>query len=217
MTDPRFRLAEALRRLNEEIATSTADPSLSEDAAEMVEQIVARFAAGPHEREYIAGREGSVVLPHERGFIANSPIAGEWSPVAPPIRMRMIDNGAVGEGVFGMAYEGPPRCVHGGVVAATYDEVLGFAQGVTGMAGMTGRLLVNYRSPTPLYEQLRFTAVIDRVEGRKIFVKADCVVVGSGRLCSEAEGLFITMRPELWAELKAAREAERAAGEPPPA
>ena len=59
---------------------------------------------------------------------------------------------------FGSAYEGPPGHVHGGFVAAAFDEVLGYVQSLGGRPGMTGTLTVRYRSPTPLYTELRFEA-----------------------------------------------------------
>ena len=54
------------------------------------------------------------------------------------------------EAWFDFAYEGPPTCVHGGVIAETFDEVLGAANMVAGNPGMTGTLTVRYRKPTPL-------------------------------------------------------------------
>ena len=42
MTDHRFRLAQALRRLNEEIATSSADESVAAEAADLVEYLSSR-------------------------------------------------------------------------------------------------------------------------------------------------------------------------------
>ena len=70
---------------------------------------------------------------------------------------------------FGAAYEGPPTCVHGGFVAAAFDEVLGLAQSLGGNPGMTGTLTVRYRKPTPLHTDLRFEATLDGQEGRKLF------------------------------------------------
>ena len=58
--------------------------------------------------------------------------------------------------MFNAAYEGPPGNVHGGMVAAAFDEVLGMAQSLSGNAGFTGTLTIRYRSPTPLYEPLLF-------------------------------------------------------------
>ena len=55
---------------------------------------------------------------------------------------------------FGSAYEGPPGHVHGGYVAAAFDELLGMTQSLGGMPGMTGTLTVRYRRPTPLRTEL---------------------------------------------------------------
>ena len=68
--------------------------------------------------------------------------------------------------IDGRPYEGPPGHVHGGFVAAAFDEVLGFVQSTTGQPGMTGTLTIRYRKPTPLDTDLRFEATVQRVEGR---------------------------------------------------
>jgi len=78
-------------------------------------------------------------------------------------------------------------------VAAAFDEVLGYTQSLTGHPGMTGRLITHYRSPTPLHTELRFEAWVERVDGRKIFT-ASTLHAGE-RLCAEAEGLFISIKP----------------------
>ncbi len=39
-----------------------------------------------------------------------------------------VDGRIVGSVTFTAAYEGPPGCVHGGYVAAAFDELLGVTQ-----------------------------------------------------------------------------------------
>ncbi len=90
---------------------------------------------------------------------------------------------------FGAAYEGPPGHVHGGLVAAMFDELLGFAQQ---SSGFTGRLTVHYRRPTPLHQQLQVKAWQEREDGRKRIIKGTCHL--GETLLSEAEGLFIAPR-----------------------
>lgn len=70
---------------------------------------------------------------------------------------------------------------------------------------MTARLVVNYRSPTPLHEPLVFRCRVDRIEGRKIFTVGELVVERDGRLCAEAEALFVSMKPEVFMRLVAER------------
>jgi hypothetical protein len=105
----------------------------------------------------------------------------------------------VGRVRYGYAYEGPPGCVHGGVIAAAFDEVLGFAQSLGGRPGMTGTLTVKYRRPTPLDTDLIFEGWVDRIEGRKIFTQGRCLA--DGVVTAEAEGLFISVDFEKMAQL----------------
>ncbi len=89
-----------------------------------------------------------------------------------PLRRRSCStcrsDKVVGTVTCGSAYEGPPGHVHGGYVAALFDELLGLTQSLSGKHGMTGRLTVHYRSPTPLHTELRVEGTLDRSEGRKI-------------------------------------------------
>jgi acyl-coenzyme A thioesterase PaaI-like protein len=129
---------------------------------------------------------------------------GRANPLAPPIDLALGDGVMYGSATFGAAYEGPPGCVHGGYVAAAFDEVLGAAQSLGGRPGMTGRLTVHYRSPTPLKTALHFEGRVDRVEGRKTFTVG--TVHAGDRLCAEAEGLFIAIDFAKMVELRQLRE-----------
>jgi acyl-coenzyme A thioesterase PaaI-like protein len=129
-----------------------------------------------------------------RDFVAWSPVSGPSNPMAPPLRMRIVkdhehDYRVVGDVTFGAAYEGPPRHVHGGMVAAMFDELLGFAQ--LG-PGFTAYLKVDYRKPTPLNRTLELNAWVDRVDGRKRIIRGTSTL--DGTLLAEAEGLFIAPR-----------------------
>jgi acyl-coenzyme A thioesterase PaaI-like protein len=110
----------------------------------------------------------------------------------------------IGRVRFGTAYEGPPGFVHGGFVAAAFDDVLGLAQSLSNRAGMTGTLTVRYRRPTPLHTDLVFEGRLVSVDGRKILTEG--VSRGpDGEVTAEAEGLFVTVDFERMAELKRAR------------
>ena len=150
----------------------------------------------------------------ENGFFDRSPIVGLSNPLAAPLALAMAQEDGrrvvVGHVEFNAAYEGPPGNVHGGMVAAAWDEVLGMAQSLSGQAGFTGTLTIRYRSPTPLYEPLVFRAWVDRVEGRKIFVSGRCHA--GERLTSEAEGIFITVDRTKFEQLLEERRAKPQTG-----
>ncbi|HQZ34460.1 MAG TPA: PaaI family thioesterase [Ilumatobacteraceae bacterium] len=195
--DARAELATACRMIIDELASSTARSEAFAQARDLVQNAVAILAAADHGRVYEVG-EGSLANFDDHIFIDHSPVVGPLNPLAPPIVMQFDGKTAIGEVTFGSAYEGPPGCVHGGYIAAAFDEILGLSQGMSGQPGMTARLMVNYRSPTPLLAPLRFVGGVDHIEGRKIFVKGELRTVADDRLCAEADALFISMKPEFF-------------------
>ena len=93
---------------------------------------------------------------------------------------------------LGALYEGPPGLVHGGVSALILDQMLGEAAAVGGGPGMTGRLTVHYRRPTPL-GQLSTEGWLESTTGRKSIARG-VIRDASGEVTVEAEGLFILPR-----------------------
>lgn len=197
-----------MRAVIERMVATSAPAEVFAGVADDLRAVAARLEGYPQEPIYLGYAEAATAG-DAAGPFDNSPLLGRANPLAPPLRLRLEDGRIVGTARFGSAYEGPPGCVHGGFVAAAFDEVLGAAQSLSGQPGMTGRLTVHYRSPTPLHGELRFTGVFDRVEGRKIFTSG--TVHAGERLCAEAEALFVSIDFKRFAELKAAREEQRAA------
>lgn len=192
----RRRLARAMREVIERLTTSDAPEAELRRAAERLEQYAEHLGTHPRRDRYEGFSESATAgglggLPEGGGHFDYSPLIGRANPLAPPIEMRSTEKEVHGRVRFGSAYEGPPGCVHGGFVSAAFDEVLGYAQSLTGSPGMTGTLTVRYRSPTPLHTDLAFLAWVERVEGRKIFAKG--TLHAGERLCAEAEGIFVSV------------------------
>jgi acyl-coenzyme A thioesterase PaaI-like protein len=195
------RLADAIRRATETLVS--ADLPLDEvaRAADDLEAVVERFEALPA-AEY-EGFGEMANAPRAEGFFDRSPILGRANPISPPLVMLRGDEQIVATATFGSAYEGPPGCVHGGWIAASFDEVLGAAQSLSGTGGMTAFLHVNYRSPTPLHTEVRFEGDFERREGRKVFTRGR--LLHGDRLCADAEALFIAVDAERFAQMERER------------
>ncbi|WP_200836365.1 PaaI family thioesterase, partial [Dietzia lutea] len=89
-------------------------------------------------------------------------------------------------------FQGPPGCVHGGVVAMLFDEMLGLANAAAEHIGMTVDLQVTYSAPTPLDTPLRFEARQERVDGRKLWCAG--TLHAGDTLCASVRGMFVTPR-----------------------
>jgi acyl-coenzyme A thioesterase PaaI-like protein len=192
------RLATAMRRVIDHLVQVAAPEENLRAAAEALERYAERLAQYPVSRVY-EGFAEAANAGDTHAFFDHSPLIGLANPLAPPVRLAVVDDKVIGHANFGVAYEGPPGHVHGGFIAAAFDEVLGMAQSLTGNPGMTGTLTVRYRKPTPLLTELVFEARVDRVEGRKIFTSA--TVSANGVLTAEAEGLFIAVGHERFAKM----------------
>lgn len=188
------RAADAVRRLIVALSATPASIDELERIADEVDAVTAGVPSGGA-RELHVPADLSVIsataIRQSHRLRERSPFIGLANPVSPPMHVTFAPDAIEATVTLGSLYEGPPGCVHGGFVAAMFDEVLGAAQVYSGRAGMTGRLTVHYRSPTPLGEELRLSAQLIRVEGRKILCTA--TLHAGERLCAEAEGLFVTI------------------------
>ncbi|HEY2999802.1 MAG TPA: PaaI family thioesterase [Acidimicrobiales bacterium] len=198
------RMGDALRRIIERLHGSPAPDAELRSAADDLERLADRLDAFPNSSVYEGFSEATVAGADPHAFFDHSPMLGRANPLAPPIELWADGDTMRGRVSFGSTYEGPPGCVHGGYVAAAFDEVLGSTQSLAGRPGMTGRLTVHYRSPTPLHADLRFAARVVEVSGRKTLTHG--TLHAGDRLCAEAEGLFIAIDFTKMVELRRRRD-----------
>ena len=204
------RLAAAMRLVIERLVPSDAPEDELRAAADGLERYAEALKAHPR-LKYVQGYAESANAGDVGAFFDQSPMIGLANPLAAPISISQTgERTALGRVVYGSAYEGPPGSLHGGFVAAAFDEVLGFVQSLSGRPGMTGTLKVRYRKPTPLHTELCFEAELVRIEGRKLFTEGR--LLAGETLCAEAEGIFISIDDRvraLLAEKRLARETQR--------
>jgi acyl-coenzyme A thioesterase PaaI-like protein len=181
---------EAVRDLVATGISALAPSDVLEQAAAAVRAVVATLA--PHVPETPPARYpelGEATGPGD--IMPFDPMIGSLSPVAPPLRFAFEDGRTTATVRFTAPYEGPPGCVHGGIIAACFDQVLNVANLAAGVAGPTASLEVRYLKPTPLGADVRFEADTPQVDGSRVRT--------SGRLCEGetvcalATGTFVTM------------------------
>lgn len=110
--------------------------------------------------------------------------SGAVNTVAPPMRLEVGERAGhpamLGHVRLSRLREGPPGHVHGGVLAGLFDEVMGAAQRLGGgEGGMTGRLTVRYRKPTPLETDLQFRAWVHDERPTRVIIRAESVLAAS--------------------------------------
>ncbi|MFT4825565.1 MAG: hypothetical protein ACJAUG_002236 [Halioglobus sp.] len=185
-------VADAIKKLTEVLVTSSPSVDEMNKIAEKLSTTAEDFSNTPRifgrSQWAESGDHGSFgQISHEL-----NPLAGLSNPIAPPVNHWMDGEQAFGTCQCGWAYEGPPGSVHGGIVAAIFDQFLGMAQIIGGQPGMTAYLNMSYHNRTPLNTELKLEGKLVRVEGRKTFMRGE--MFAEGTLTASCEGLFVQPR-----------------------
>lgn len=193
---PLNQVAAALRR----IGAVTIGQPLEDDVlgaagarlGEVADELEAAAAASKRNRK-TPGQAGFPGV-HPQDHFPTSPMIGYANPISPPVEVWAVhgEDGQReirGRVTFDYPFEGPPTCVHGGVIAELFDELLGLSNILVGVGAMTGTLTIRYRRPTPLLAPLELAARHTGREGRKVFAWGG--LYHDGELTAEAEGVFI--------------------------
>lgn len=198
-------LGEALRDLTSNAIGSEVPVDVIRRVAERARELSSELAQRQRRSD-----EPSAVDDLRRGQRLYNPVVGLGNPVAPPLRIEIIDGAAIGSCTLDWRYEGPFTYVHGGVSALLLDQIMGYAAAAAGHPGMTGRLEVRYRATVPLGQPLRLEARLIDVLGIRAAIRGSISLVAApDEALVEAEGRFLALRPE---------QADRlfgSAGEPP--
>jgi acyl-coenzyme A thioesterase PaaI-like protein len=193
----RERLAAAIRTLVAHAVETDIDVDVAEKAADTLEQLVETLDSQPRRGPKNPEKPEFEDLQLNFGY---DPVIGYANPIAPPVEVSFGEDKVVhGTANLDRQYEGPPGYVHGAIIAAIFDLLLGLANAVGGNAGMTGTLTIRYRKPTPLKTDLTITARVLRTEGRKAFTSGE--IRAGDTLTAECEAVFISLTDEMGAEL----------------
>ena len=116
---------------------------------------------------------------------------GPGHPSGLYVRVFKTDDGVISPIVVPKQYEGPPGAVHGGIVAAYLDEILGGAAvRATGKIAVTGELSVRYVRPAPSQTPLLGRGRLVADHGRYVDVEGSLGEFGSARVVATARGRF---------------------------
>ncbi len=190
-------LIAAIRELGRVAHTHETTPTVRGDVLSLLRQAAVLVGDGPPRLRWYEVDAGHTDATRARNRELST-FSGSLNPIAPPMEIStgVLEDGRpalVGVVRLDRLREGPPRSAHGGVLAGLFDELLGGGQRLNGgPPGVTGRLTVRYRRPTPLGVDLRLRVWIHDERKRRVTVRGDCVVIGDDAgPTADAEAVFL--------------------------
>jgi acyl-coenzyme A thioesterase PaaI-like protein len=193
------KLAAALRKAITACISADATEVALRECTLAAQGLVDALAPFPRS-SFQAAHRGARTQEELHEFADRGVLIGQCNPIAPPMRFRFdaAARESQAEVTFGVPYEGAPGWVHGGMIAAAFDQLFGHLQVNLEVPSFTANLSVNYRSPTPLGVALRFEGQLTKQEGRKSFVSGRCIAGagGSEYVCADATAVFVAVDRE---------------------
>lgn len=196
--DPRARAAEALRRFGHTLMEREADDELLERVTAAAERTIVELETAPRRtRDFVRIKQqffpqgvedGAKVVHFDECFVS-----GRWNPLGIGIDVWREGDGVRATVELGAAFEGAPGRSHGGIVAAIFDDVMGYLLTVHEIPAFTGELTVRYLAPTPMGTELTFRSWILHRDGRRLLTEAEAVA-GDTRVAT-ATATFIEVDP----------------------
>lgn len=191
----RAAAATAVRRLGHALMAHEVDEKLLQRVAEQVDGLAAEAErAGRRHRDVgeFTRRmfeedipDGAPVVHFDECFVS-----GPWNPLGIGIEVVRDGDAAVAQIVLGTAFEGGPGMAHGGIVAALFDDVLGYLLTLHGVPGFTGELTVRYLRPTPVGVPLTLRGWVVQRSGRRRLHTAAQLHAGD-ELVASASAVFV--------------------------
>src|SRR4051812_31754903 len=195
----RVRAATALRRLGHAIVSHDVPASVFESITSQVDDWLPSVEAAPgRSRSVETMKRHMFERPDEGQPIGTFPdcvVSGDANPMGLDVQFFREGDEAVSRVVLGPAFEGAPNRAHGGVVAAVFDDLMGFVLTIHESPAYTAELTVRYKRPTPVGEEIEFRARLVNRRGRRLQIEAEATDAAATKIAT-AVGLFITIPRE---------------------
>jgi acyl-coenzyme A thioesterase PaaI-like protein len=200
ITEARIEAAAALRELVHAFSGHDADEETLKTVASEARALLPSLERAPRRTRAIPSFDAIVRGVPEPGrrptyAMADRAVVGPANPTSVDVEMRREDGDeGVATVVFGPAFEGALGRVHGGMVAAVFDDLCGFVLGFVGRPGFSVRLDVTFRAPVPTEAPVEFRVRLAGQEGRKLTIAGEARL--DDQLLATAEVVMVTVEQE---------------------
>jgi acyl-coenzyme A thioesterase PaaI-like protein len=188
-----------MRRFGHALIAHEADVDLLERVATAADRAASDLEAQPPRRrgidslakQFLPGaiEDGARIVHFDECFVS-----GRWNPMGIGLEVFREGDGARATVTLGAAFEGAPGRSHGGIVAAIFDDIMGYLLSVHRVPAFTGEMTVQYLKATPIGEPIEFRSWVTHRDGRRILTEAEAT--SAGRRIATASATFIQVSPK---------------------
>ncbi len=149
--------------------------------------------------KYITGEKLS--LPEKTGwedgmllqdiYPDSSFVSGSKNPQSMRMKPVIKNNLVYAKYIFEGRFAGGPGLVHGGILSAALDDLMGYSTVIHNRMCVTANLEVNYLIPVPVEEEYELFAWVKKIEGKKI--STESIIKKGENVHVESKGLFIDL------------------------
>jgi acyl-coenzyme A thioesterase PaaI-like protein len=203
-SEARIRVASLIRNLGHQIVAHEISDDLFNELSDTLEQFLVKISNQPSRSRVIAEMKKARFsqVPQDGQSVDHYPdcvVSGPANPLGIAARAWRDKDEAVVKVTLGSAFEGAPGRAHGGVVAALFDDTMGFVLSILQTPAFTARLNISYLAPTPINSEIEIRAKVTNIDGRKISMQAKAR--HQEKVVAEADALFIAVSPEQFASV----------------
>ena len=92
---------------------------------------------------------------------------------------------------FEKRFEGGPGLVHGGILSAALDDMMGYSTIIHNKFAVTANLEVNFLIPTPVLKEFEILAWVKKIDGKKIYTES--LIKSDEQIHVESSAMFIDL------------------------
>ena len=118
-------------------------------------------------------------------------VSGSKNPQSMRMKPIIKNNIVYAKYIFEDRFVGGPGLVHGGILSAALDDLMGYSTVIHNRMCVTANLEVNYLIPVPVEEEYELFAWVKGIEGKKITTES--IIKKGDNVHVESKGLFIDL------------------------
>lgn len=118
-------------------------------------------------------------------------VSGSKNQYGMKLSPKLVNSKIVSTYIFESRFQGGPGLVHGGILSAALDDLMGYACVIHDRSCVTAKLEVNYITPVPVEEEFELEAWVTKIEGKKLYLESS--ISSNQNIHIEGSGLFIDL------------------------